>query len=965
MICNKCGGAIPDESKFCPHCGAMQAEPKKDIFCTECGLMLQKGTMFCPVCGTPIEGEKPSSQSIPAAAESAVPSVSGVMGTVSSIPQTVPQPIPQPVREPKPSDAVFGAFSSAYGSEPKPSDIAFAKPSNAVFGENVNAVSPEKPSDTAFAAQPEPAEAYAPEQISTPLSLTSLTKKKSRKWVGPVIGVAAAAVVVGGGAVVYNLNKSDITNMIMGDSAYAKMVEQSSVKKLAAGADSSAIAEVAGTAMAAAASSNMSDVNISELENAASDALEGDFDAIENTQGSGTGLNIRAIIEQMYGNMTEVTGYSGADVTISAEAKITETLRALATGGDSDASAAIDEILGMINSTEVQFTVLSAKDSASMYMGVNDKSSAFSFGVSGVMYTDGTVGIMFPKTSDTAIKYTIEEDGSVSVEDTAVLSFDEKEIERLKNELVDLYLAYYEKGEVTVTDADGVKTIAVKISAEQINAMIQQAAALIADDAYFSQTIVDYITANGGSLTVEQYKSEITDAVKDIEIDESSALVITTSVDKQNNILAKKLAAVNTEIDRSVEIGYNTKDKDTELFLAVKEDTAQVLTVFIDAENDTDGVITVSFDEYEGEARIENDEEFILDIRYSNYKRETLGKREVYTGSFEIATRKAVSLDTSEEYDSDAALLAALQSAKIIFDSDIEGDNILNQNITVEIPQYGSITLKTSQTLLNDVPEKLPDGAIDLNKYASEDITEDDVNELISAAEKLRDDIAAKCEGSASKLAEYLSQGANELLDSLLDEISPKADEEMINEVNTRADELNDRCYSFYYSYGDIIDEEFESRLDDLTERIYDTYLWGEVSIDELNDAVSRQEAIGEELDELTEELCKEAEKSIEKQYNDMSVDELESAKYALDSIYDYFLEEYGAQIKADPALSEAFSEVTEKKGESDSTYSDVEKMIKSGNIQVATIRTFKKAAAAYDISLTNFLNLFESIIDY
>lgn len=986
MNCNKCGGAIPDESKFCPHCGAMQTAPKKDIFCMECGLMLQAGTMFCPVCGTPVEGAKPSAQAIPAAPAASMPAVSGEMGTVSAIPQpvsqSVPQPvsqsipqpvsqsipqpvsqsIPQPVQEAKPSDAVFGAFNAAYGSEPKPSDIAFAKPSDAVFG--AGSVSLEKPSDTAFAAQPEEARAYTPEQTSAPLTQTTLTKKKGKKWVGPVIGAAAAAAVVGGGAIVYNFNKADITNMVMGDSAYARMIEQGSVKKLADSADSAVISQAAGNVMAAAASSNLSKSNIENIEDAAYDAMSGDFGAIVESQSGSEkkSLSLRPIIEQLYGQMIELTGYSGAEVKIGVEAKITETLRALITEGESEENDMLNEILDMVNSAELQFSVLSAKDSVSMYGGLNDTSAGFSFGASGVMYADGTVGIMFPNTSDTAIKYTIEDDGTVTVEQTAMPSIDEKEIERLKNELVDLYLSYYEKGEITVTAEDGIKNIAVKITSEQAAEMIKQAAALIAEDEYFSKTIVDYINANGGSITAEDYKSAIMDSVKDLNPKDNGALIITTSVDKQNNITAKKFAVEAT--NSYAEMGYKTEGKNTELFLLTRTQQTEELTVLIAAENATDGVVTISFDEY-GEAKVENGEEFILDIKYKDSKLEKFGKTQVLTGNYEASARKAVSLDTSDEYDTDTAVLAALQSAKVIFDSRLEAENTIKQSLTLEIPQYGSVTLKVSETLTNDAPEKLPAGAIDLNKYTSEDITEDDINEIMSAIEKLRDDIAAKCSGSKSKFAEYISQGSAELLNSLIDELSPKASEEAINESNARADELNDRCYDISYNYSEILDEELQGRLDDIMKRVNETYLWGDVSLDELIEAKSEQQRLEEEITKLTEDVYKAARESIEKMYNDMDVDELESAIFMLEYMYGYIYEEYSMEIDGDEQLSEAFNEVTDKKQACDEAYDDLERMIDSGNIPVATVRTLKKTAAALEISLTEFIDLLASKIDF
>ncbi|MGN0650589.1 MAG: zinc ribbon domain-containing protein [Oscillospiraceae bacterium] len=955
MNCNKCGGAIPEESKFCPHCGAMQTESKKDIFCIECGLMLQPGTLFCPVCGTSADGTKPSAQAIPAVSADSMPAVSGDMGTVSAIPQPVPQPASAPVREATPSDAVFGAYNAAYGSELKPSDIAFAKPSDAVFG--TSRVSLEKPSDSEVTAQPEQARPYAPEQTYSPPEQTALPKKSSKKWVGPVIGAAAAAVVVGGGAIAYNVNKADITNMIMGDSAYARMIEQSSVKQLTDSADTAAISKAAGSVVAAAASANLTETNIKDLENITYGAIDGDLSEISS--GSGTEVNIASVIEQLNSQLLSLTGYSGADVKIGVEAKITETLRALITEGESEENDSLNEILNIINSSELQFTVLSAKDSASMYWGINDASASFSFGISGLVYSDGTVGIIFPNTSDTAIKYTIEADDTISYEQTALPEIDEKEIERLKNELIDLYLSYYEKGEITVTAENDVKNITVKITSEQATEMVKQAAALIAEDEYFSKTIVDYINANGGSITVDEYKSSIMDSVKDMQSNNDAVMLITTSVDKQNNILAKKFAVENAEKYYS-EFGYKTEGKNTELFALVRNDKTQEFTVLITAENAADGVVTISFDEYD-EAKVENGEEFILDIKYKDCKLEKFGKTQTLTGNYEISSKKAISLDTSDEYNSSTAALAALQSAKIVIDSKLEADNTLIQSFMLEVPQYGSIALKMTETLTNDAPATLPNGALDVNKFSSGELSEDDIKELTDSINELRDDINAKCENSRSKLAKYLKEGANEIVDSLLDEISPKATESAINTVNEMADRLNDKCYSYSNNYNEVMDEELQDELNSLIQRINSSYLWGEVSLEDLSTAQTELAKIEAEIEEFGEKLEKASKKKTEAMYNDMDTEELEAAKFSLDFLYDMIADEFTTQIDADEELYEAFREVTEKKDKCDKVYAGLESMFESGNIQIGRIRDLRKAEAAYDIALTQFISLLQS----
>lgn len=943
MNCIKCGGAIPEEAKFCPLCGTLQNEPKKELFCRECGLMLEQGTMFCPVCGTPTGAAKSSAQAMPAA----MPTASGQMNTVSAAtqpaprPAPAPQPAPAPTREPKPSDAVFGAFNSAYGSETKPSDIAFAKPSDAAFGAAPSAVSLEKPAD--FGGQTE--------QPAVPLAQTSLEKKGGKKWLAPVIAAAAAAVLVGGGALAYNFNKADVTNMIMGDSGYARMIEQGSVKTLSDKADNAVISKAAGGVLAAAASSDLPNSSVEEIGSVASDALNGTLDNISSD--AKTSVNIPAVLEQLNSVMLQTSGYSGADVKLDVEAKITETLRLLITGGDSDASDMINEVIDIINSAELEYKIHTAKDSASFYVGVNDTSAAFSIGASGIVYSDGTVGLVFPGTSDFAIKYTVEQDGSVSAEAVAMPTIDEKEIERIKNELVDLYLSYYEKGEITIAADGSVRNITVKITSAQAKEMLQEAAALLAEDEYLTKTLTDYINANGGSKTVDDIKSAIGNSMAGVNLDENAVLLITTSVDKQNNIIAKKFAVDNAE--SYVEIGYKTEGKNTKLFFSERRNITRELSLLIAAENDKNGVITISYDEYENE-KLENNEKIIIEIKYTDCAMEKFGSSKMLTGTFEIYAKKPISLDTSDECNTSAAILSALQSAKLTFSSKLENENTIKQELTVDVPQYASVTLKMTESLTNDTPETIPANALDANKIASGELTDDDMSRLSEMVGKLRDDIIAKCEKSGSKFADYIKDAADELAGTLTSSLTPKASEADINELNAMIDSLNDRCYSFYYN--SILDEELEGEIDDLINSINECYLWGDATLNDLADSQQKLAEIEKELDELAEKVAEATKKAVEKQYGELTVDELESAKESLDFLYNYLIENHGAAISSNPTIKAAFEVVEQKKAECDDAYDDMEDMMRGGNIQLATIRKFSKAAAAFDIEISALYNL-------
>lgn len=50
IICNNCGQNVPDDSTFCPKCGAKITI----VRCADCGAVLAADARFCPSCGTPV-----------------------------------------------------------------------------------------------------------------------------------------------------------------------------------------------------------------------------------------------------------------------------------------------------------------------------------------------------------------------------------------------------------------------------------------------------------------------------------------------------------------------------------------------------------------------------------------------------------------------------------------------------------------------------------------------------------------------------------------------------------------------------------------------------------------------------------------------------------------------------------------------------------------------------------------------
>ncbi len=98
MICKNCKGVIPENSNFCPRCGA-KAEPEEVIVCTpeaqpaseptsatcfcgHCGSKQKAGTKFCDNCGQPMDA--PQSTFKPSTPKQAKLSKSGRIGIIAA-----------------------------------------------------------------------------------------------------------------------------------------------------------------------------------------------------------------------------------------------------------------------------------------------------------------------------------------------------------------------------------------------------------------------------------------------------------------------------------------------------------------------------------------------------------------------------------------------------------------------------------------------------------------------------------------------------------------------------------------------------------------------------------------------------------------------------------------------------------------------------------------------------------------
>lgn len=161
MFCEKCGKHLEEGSIFCNVCGAKQPQP---VFCPQCGKRLEPRSRFCNICGVsqiapqiqPVQAQPV--QEMPAPAEPKT-----VLPEAPKLPQRqeMPEAVQQTPALPQP-----------------PEDVPEA-PAEVTVPETVREV---------------PAEVTVPEKPS--VAEIPAKKPKSKKWLIPVVALAAALAVV-------------------------------------------------------------------------------------------------------------------------------------------------------------------------------------------------------------------------------------------------------------------------------------------------------------------------------------------------------------------------------------------------------------------------------------------------------------------------------------------------------------------------------------------------------------------------------------------------------------------------------------------------------------------------------------------------------------------------------------------------------------------------------------------------
>lgn len=814
MNCLKCNSTIPDGAKFCPNCGASFAvgadvkpaeTPVEEhkYFCEKCGLELQRGAKFCTVCGA--EAKQAPDVKTTSATETFG---EGAMSTVS-------------LDKNSPSESLVSAMNKA--AEPKPSDV-IPKPSDAV---PMPSNSVPTPSNSSFSATGYGTAAYTPYSApaeNAPTAAPSIVPAYSGEAVKPVkkgkggivalIIVGVLALLIAAGATFFFTNKATALSLIFGKQKYAAMVEGNLIKEVTSQIDAPALSN--GIKSASELYAALAAVNggyVSSYDGAA---------MMSNSAGNSIELDTKGVVEALSSMLAENYGTDCVKITASGEVTLTDSAKSLMGENADD----VTELLDFINGFEASYTIAANDNTAGYFMEAS--SDKITINAKMLVSDDGKVYIALPFASDKAVMFECEAPESTAAE-IEPLELDEKEIERLIGEVVEIYLENYndavEEMENGTMTANGVevsgKLITAEFKGEDLEKLFSDIFEHIADDEYFSEKIVDYINECGGDITTEDYKEAITD-IADISATNEDKLIIETIIDKNGNVLGKTYTA-KAEGENEAVAAYVKNGSKEGLELCYTEDGEDVfvLTAENTAESETDG-------ECDFDVTIEG-ESVGFNVKYSGVKTEKFLKNDVAVGTYEFSVK--LPEDFSDALTEEG--MAAVNNVTLTLSNTIDGD-ALESKISLDVPQYGNVSFTMTTEGSDDTSLlSVPENAIDATPILNGEIDPD----AEDALEKFSEEITAAFEDISDNLPEVFDTPVPDF------DFDNNNDFDFDNDYDTDTDFDfdNDNDYETYYTLADIRDflaedyeemselyaeglpSEAEQALDDLSEK-YDAF---------------------------------------------------------------------------------------------------------------------------------------------
>lgn len=536
-------------------------------------------------------------------------------------------------------------------------------------------------------------------------------KKASGAKIALIIAIVLV-VLVGAAAIFFFTNKATALSIVMGKPKYAAMVEKESIEKTVEKIDMDVVSEqikTVSSVMPMLASRN--DISSFMSNKSSEDAQFAKLMAAS----SASGVDISSMIKDYSEYMQSMLGASRISGSMTMDIELGDML------GDVDDA---NKMLQYINGSQITYDMAATSDMIGGEFGLTLNSKPVN--AKAIVQSDGTMYISFPFASSKVLKVKIptnELTRSAGIAGGAALELDPDELERLMNELIEIYSGYIkdssvsmEKGSLTVAGSvvEG-KLITADINGTNLANLMREVLDKITNDQYFCTQITNYVKSFDPSFTESQYKSMFTGLIPDTL---DGNLIINTIVKNNGDVLAKsyKLATNGMVV---MEMAFSNNDSENNFEIKAKDQT--FLTAKTTKTSDTDGSTAITFG-------LGNGKSVGVVLTYSNVGEATFGKTEIATGTyglkFDMSNADASAIGSSNAFD---VLRAFSMDYTISVDNGTE-----KVSMKVNAGDVGKFEFNTETTLSDDTSAySAPSNAIDVTDLmTSGNADENTINQL-------------------------------------------------------------------------------------------------------------------------------------------------------------------------------------------------------------------------------------------